>query len=399
MIERSAIGLRTARAHSETIDPGAAAREENASLRRLSPSHELVFSRVAERNLLFSTRDQRVFEINDMAAYIWCSICEGCGHETIVRELASQGIPLETATTYLGDALRDWCQRGILKPAPIAPASMSDKMLFCQQIEVLGVSILVRYGTGLFRDVAPVFRHLQMEKAAPDVTLDVVEEGSRIELFRNGNWMFSFRGDELATVLKGQLLDEALTAADYELALHTATLVQDDRVMLLNGRPGAGKTTLTLALVSAGFGFAGDDVALLDSQGQVTGIPFSPACKAGAWKLVARYQPEINNDPVFHRCDRRRVRYPAPRNLRSAIPRPVGWVIFLDRQDRATTALTRIDPIRAMQGMLRESCAQGRRLTAAGFTSLLHAISHAECYQLTYYNLEDAVDLLCRTCQ
>jgi hypothetical protein len=369
------------------------------SLERLSPSPEITFGTVAERNLLFSESDQRIFEINNIAAYIWCSLREGCGYEVIVTELADRGIPLETARTYLKNALLEWSRKGFLKRSHVTVQPALHETLYSQNIGLAAVPITVHYRTGLFCEVAAVFQHLQTEEATPDVTLDVVEKNKRVELFRNGKWVFSAPADELATVLKGQLLEEALARANYELALHAATLVRNERMMLLSGHPGAGKTTLTLALVDAGFGFAGDDVALLSSDSRVTGIPFAPACKAGSWRLISQYRPDIENSPIFRRCDRRRVRYPALTGLVPSVPRSVGWVIFLDRRGGESAGLIRIDPVSAVQGMLRESYARGRRLMASGFTSILRVVERAECYRLVYSELEDAVDLLCRRCR
>ena len=75
-----------------------------------------------------------------------------------------------------------------------------------------------------------------------------------------------------------------LERGTYELVFDAAALVRNGRMLLVSGHPGAGKTTLTLALVDAGFGFAGDDLALLNSEGRVTGVPFAPAIKAGVGK-------------------------------------------------------------------------------------------------------------------
>ncbi|WOH56115.1 MULTISPECIES: hypothetical protein [Bradyrhizobium] len=42
--------------------------------------------------------------------------------------------------------------------------------------------------------------------------------------------------------------------------------------LLLCGQPGAGKSTLALELVDAGFQYAGDDVALIGADGTICGI-------------------------------------------------------------------------------------------------------------------------------
>jgi hypothetical protein len=339
-------------------------------------------------------------EINDTAAYIWRSIETGLERDPIVSEMVEQGAPLETAESYFDAAVLEWTRLGFMKPSPqSASCILSDQAPLCQDIWVAGVSIRIRYATDLAPVVAPIFEHLEIQGTEPNIALDVVERGTQVDLLRNGSWLLSCCHEEAATILKGQLLNEVLEGAVYELALHTAALVRNGRMLLVSGHPGAGKTTLTLALEDAGFGFAGDDLALLNSQGRVTGVPFAPAVKAGAWKLVATYRPDLRSVPVFRRSDRKRVRYPAPRRLVTALAYPVGWLVLLDRRRGATAALTPVDPISAVHWVLQESYAQGRQLTTAGFKALGNVLVRAKYYRLTYSRLEDAVEILDRNCR
>ena len=158
-----------------------------------------------------------------------------------------------------------------------------------QVVAVRGLRVRIVYPAALAFPAMTVFRHLEVRRErAADILLEIVERGGRVHLFRNSDWIQSCSPDELATALKGQLLTEALEHGAYELALHAASLLSNDRMLLLCGNPGAGKTTLTLALVHAGFGFAADDVTLLDSRGRGIGLPFAPAVKAGAWPAPGR---------------------------------------------------------------------------------------------------------------
>lgn len=367
---------------------------------RFAPAAEISFCTIAGHNVLFNKTDQTLFEINDIAAYIWCAVADGLGYEAILHELASQGLTPETAKAYIETAFQQWTSLGFMKAVaePVADIH-SDKAGLHQDIHVAGTSIRIRYATSLAPIVAPIFEHLEIRGLAPDAVLDVVEREGQIDLLRNGRWLFSCAHEEIATILKGQLLDEVLEGATYELALHAASLLRSDRMLLVCGRPGAGKTTLTLALIEAGFGFAGDDLALLNAQGHVTGVPFAPAVKAGAWKLVGAYRPDIRDFPIFRRPDRRRVRYPAPRGLVPALAYPVGWIVLLDRRPDAAAALTPVDPVSAMRWMLQEAYTQSRQLTTAGLEAIGRAIDHGRYYRLTYSRLEDAVDLLERTCR
>jgi hypothetical protein len=244
-----------------------------------------------------------------------------------------------------------------------------------------------------------VFAHLDAAGDRPDVMLDVVGDGKRFHLFRDGARLSSCCGEEIATVVKAQILDEVLERGTYALALHAAALVRDGRMLLLCGHPGAGKTTLALALAQAGFRFAGDDLALLDSEGQVTGIPFSPAVKAGAWKLVAGYRPDILDAPIFRRPDGMRLRYPPPLGLAPAGPHPVGWLVLLDRRPGSNVALVPFDLPNAVRWILQDAYTRDRRLATAGFKALGRSLAGAGYYRLTYAGLDDAVQSLERICR
>ena len=367
---------------------------------RFAPAADISFRTIAGHNVLFNEADQKLLEVNDTAAYIWCAIADGLGYETILHELVSHGLASGTAKGYLDAAFEQWTSLGFVKPVsePVF-GTLVDKAGFHQDIQVAGTSIRIRYATSLAPTVAPIFEHLEIRDVTPDTVLDVVERNGQIDLFRNGDWLFCCSHEEIATTLKGHLMDEVLEGAAYELALHAATLVRSERALLVCGHPGAGKTTLTLALVEAGFGFAGDDLALLNSQGLVTGVPFAPAVKAGAWNLVAAFRPDIRDMKIFRRPDRRRVRYPAPRSLVSAAAYPVDWLVLLDRHPDAEAALTPVDPVSAIRWMLKESYAQSRKLSTAGFKAVSDAIERASYYRLTYSRLEDAVELLDRICR
>jgi len=207
--------------------------------------------------------------------------------------------------------------------------------------------------------------------------------------------------DELPVMLKGQLLTEVLDHGAYELALHAAALFRNEHIVLLCGHPGAGKTTLTLALVHAGFGFVADDVTLLDSRGRGIGLPFAPAVKAGAWPLLAEYCPGLDAVPVCRRPDRRRVRFAVPKAFvpLPPDPLPIGHVVLLRRGRDSKASLEPVDPAHALRGLLNGALAPGGELSGTAFDVLIQLIGSAQTYCLTYSKLDDAVKLITRACR
>ncbi|WP_245458541.1 PqqD family protein [Mesorhizobium sp. M8A.F.Ca.ET.057.01.1.1] len=222
--------------------------------------------RVRGQNILFSPSRQAIFAVNDTAADIWRSLEEGMPPEAISVEMARGGVDRLEASRHVQAALADWQRLGLIRPcAPLSPSPAQE--LVSQVVAVAGLNIRIVYPAACAFPAISVFRHLEVKGDTADVLLEVVGQGGRVHLLRDGEWILSCSLDELAVILKGQLLTEVLDYGAYELALHAAALLRNERVVLLCGNPGAGKTTLTLALVHAGFGFVADDVTLLDSRG------------------------------------------------------------------------------------------------------------------------------------
>lgn len=354
--------------------------------------------RIRNQNILFSPSRQALFALNDMGGDIWRSLEDGLLPEAISSEIASRGVDRQQAVEHVGAAVRQWERQGLIDFPPNWLAMSSDDQV-SQVVAVAGCCVQIVYPTAHVFPAATVFGHLEVESAVADVVLKLVEDSDRIHLFRDQQWVQSCCPDELAVVLKGQLLTEVLQRATYELALHAAALIRDDRILLLCGSPGAGKTTLVLGLLQSGFGFAGDDVTLLDSTGCGVGIPFAPAVKAGALPILAKYVPDVDRAPVWRRPDRRRVRFLVPKELASSSPRKVGWVVLLRRQAGSSASLSPVDAVEALRGLLNGSFAPCGELSCTAFDVLTKVIESANIYCLTYSHLEDAVALIQKACR
>jgi hypothetical protein len=356
-----------------------------------------VLACIKGQNVLFSPSGKAIFSLNDTAAEIWRCLEDGMRPREIAAEIADCGVEPSRAHAYVESALAEWEQAGVLRPC--LPSSLARDGQLATVIGLAGVAVGILYPSTIARWANAPFRHLEVAGGTADIQLHIIDREDRIQLFRNGEWLLSCSAAELPTALKGQLLAEVLSKAPYELAVHSACLLSGGCSLLLCGNPGAGKTTLAMALVDAGFGFAGDDVTLLDSDGQSIGLPFAPAVKPGAWPVLAPYCPELLSASVFRRPDGMHVRYPAPRGPACCDPHRVGWVVVLDREAGATARLQPIDPAGALRGLLDGAFARGGELSSSAFQVLARVIESAHTWRLTYSRLEDAVRLLGQTCR
>ncbi|MEO5759988.1 MAG: PqqD family peptide modification chaperone [Mesorhizobium sp.] len=357
-------------------------------------------ARVGGQNILFSPSQQAIFDVNDTAADIWRSLEEGMPPEAISTEIARAGVDSCEANNHVEAALGDWQRLSLIRPRAPLPSSSAQELV-SQVVAVAGLTIRIVYPAACAFPASTAFRHLEVQKETADVLLQVVEREGRIHLFRDSGWVLSCSPDELPVMLKGQLLTEVLDRSAYELALHAAALIKNERIVLLCGNPGAGKTTLTLALVHAGFGFAADDVTLLDSRGHGVGLPFAPAVKAGAWPLLAKYCPGLDDVPICRRPDRRRVRFAVPREFvpLPSSPVPIGSLVLLRRGRDSKACLEPVDPASALRGLLNGAFSPGRELSATAFDVLTQVVGSAETYCLTYSGLDDAVKLITSACR
>lgn len=156
---------------------------------------------------------------------------------------------------------------------------------------------------------------------------------------------------------------------------------------------------MTLGLVHDGFGYGGDDVALLRAGGLCMPLPFAPAVKSGAMCILLSSFPQLGKAPILRRPDRRRVRYLLPDAF---VPPPdctIGWIVLLDRQSGSAARLQRVDAGDALRGLLAGAFAQEGGLTDRSFHLLAGIIGAADVFRLTYSDLQDAIETLGKACR
>ena len=332
------------------------------------------------RKLLFSEANQAIFELDDGAGRIWDQLELDLSPEEIVREL-----PDETTLSWLL-SMRE--ADALAVPAPEQrrhPVSSHGMVL-----ELAQVAVELDVPANLRASVEGGLGYLKSTAREAQASIVIRESGDRIELQSNGR-QWSCSPDEFIPFLKGELLDEVLRSATYEVALHAAALVRDDRLLLLCGSPGAGKTTLAIALTRSGFAMAADDVLLLDGDGLGTGLPFPFAAKSPSWPLIEQFYPGASQRQHL-RPDGKVVRYILPEDRPAPAARAVGFVLFLDRQTGVQAKIEPVDPTDALAALIAEGSARQERLSRAGFEALVQMLTHARCCALAYSDLADAVE-------
>ena len=351
---------------------------------------------VGGHKVLFSEARQELFELDDAAAFIWSRLSKGAAIGHIVEEVAGRGLPdgqvrVRQVQAYVNHVVSEWTRLGLLQAPPHR-----------KRLLIGETCIEIRYATASLAEfVSPGFKHLEAMERSPDRALDLSEQGGEIVIRSGALHLATCRRDEIVPALRGALTMEALGHGRHEVALHTATVASDRGALLISGCPGAGKSTLAVALAQSGMGLdlAGDDVALLRADGQVTALQFAPALKSGSWPLLAGVCPGILDLPVHVRYDGQQVRFLDRVPLAGPGPRPVRWVVGLDRQETAEPALKRLDPLDTLRDLIGGAASRDDRLSGSAFQAMSRALEEAGCYRLTYSRLDHAVACLIELCR
>ncbi|HYO60305.1 MAG TPA: hypothetical protein VEU29_00220 [Actinomycetota bacterium] len=140
-------------------------------------------------------------------------------------------------------------------------------------------------------------------------TGDAGEPARVYELTRSAGGWTATAGDDVEAVhadlwgvtdaLRYRMLELCEERIERYVTLHAAAVARDGHLVLLAGRSGAGKTTLTLALLDAGWTYLSDDLAPVSTEtGLVHPFPKPLGVKDPAvWESVSTAFPEDLRSP------------------------------------------------------------------------------------------------------
>jgi hypothetical protein len=285
-----------------------------------------------EGALLWSRKTKSVYWLNLASTAAACVLHEHADADRAADALADMiKLDSEPAMRLIGDfvaRLSETEERGVAAPAlPPDWLSLINATPSCQTAPRRGhVAILDLAGHCCEFTVAaseleaqhrPVVDHLRAPAGSqPQLTLEIAERGAEYVFVLNGTAVDRCsRRTEVAPILNSLLFWIVVARSNYRIALHAAALQRDGTTVLMPGRAGEGKTTLTAKLISRGWDYVSDDCVLIDDDLRVQGVPTSLTIKESGLGLASADHPELLNQPVSVRRDGREVRYLSPPRL------------------------------------------------------------------------------------
>ena len=182
--------------------------------------------------------------------------------------------------------------------------------------------------------------------------------------------------------------------AHHYLMLHAAVLEKNGRAVVLPGDPGAGKSTLTAALMLSGWRLLSDEIALVDrDDGLLVGLARPVSLKNASIDVIRRAFPDaVIGAPAFdtHKGTVAHVRPSADSVARVGEKARPAWVVF-PRWREGSPA--RLSPHSRADALLHTASHAFNYSLLGGLGFELNAalMDACECHDFEYSRLDDAL--------
>ncbi len=189
------------------------------------------------------------------------------------------------------------------------------------------------------------------------------------------------------------IMNKAVAEARHILVVHAGVVVAPDgNAVVLPAVSGGGKTTLTAALVRAGFDFLSDEMMAIDpASRQVLPVPRSLFVKPGTFEALGIEPPDVSEAALKLLGGTWPV---TPDDLRPGAlggPAPVRTVVAPTYRPGSETRLERVSRAAGLSDLAGQAFNLEMFGAPAGIELLAEVVRSASCYRLAVGRLDEAV--------
>lgn len=190
--------------------------------------------------------------------------------------------------------------------------------------------------------------------------------------------------------------------AHHYLLIHGACLQKGDCCVLMPGEPGAGKSTLTAALMLSGWRLLTDECTLVSLEtGQIHALARPVSLKNRSIEVIREFAPQAQFGPVARDTHKGTVALlrPNPESLaRMAEPSRISHVVFPRWREHAQTEWIDVHRAEAFEELVKNAFNFGI-LGRPGFERLADLVQGAKPARFVYSQLQEAMGAFDRMAQ
>lgn len=347
--------------------------------------------RLGERTALFCARRQQLYELNETADAIWLALLAQ-GTPAAAAKALARGDDYPQLLDVVRETSAEWMRQGQFVPAEVVELARRPDAELHLELDELRVRLQV-CGKADAEAIGKVFGQFRSAPDAGAPSISAIGAHGLVFLFEDQQPLGAFDERRWIPELKALITERYSRAVRESFLAHGALLSLDGRAVLLCGDPGAGKTTLTVALTDAGFRYHADDIVRIDEAGRATGVPFSPALKSGSWPLLSGLVAGLDELPVYLRSDGQEVRYlPVAASAREVLP--LAAILLLARSSDAKAVIEPVEPLEALTTILASAFSARGAIEAPTLKALAGAVDAARTGRLSYSRLDEAVSAI-----
>jgi len=367
--------------------------------------HDIHSYPLEENFLIHSAEEGRLYILNATGNFILERLKTDRSLPEVARDLARHyGVPYETALDDIDRAITEWKRIGLLPgcmPGRVhcgIPPNQSKPVDVTRYYQLPGLRFSVRYDREFMeRECRP--RLSAIETSAPgglDAEFEIRSDDTM--------WSVTLNGRELSRTnspneVRIDLLMGILTSFHRGIRImamiHAGVVACGGKALILPATTQGGKSTLTAALIHAGYRYLSDDTAPIDGpSGLVFPFPLGLSLRPGSWPVLNGMFPELKNHKALEPPYEEVKVMPLPRAWTIFEPLAVSTLVFPVRGPGKANELQRLSLTEAMV-----------QLSEAGFwvplqgghiPRFLEWMRPIPCYRLEYSSLGAAVSLITR---
>lgn len=243
--------------------------------------------------------------------------------------------------------------------------------------------------------IHPVIAHLYSEQPTErKIAVDLIRKGDTWEIHWNGQAVEMLVPDpQLATFLQEKMMTSTYQSHPYLICLHAAAVEYNGAVFVFPATAESGKTTLTAALLHAGFKLFSDENCSMDEQGMVQPLPFCMNIKEGSWNILANRYPGLAQQPYHHRFDGQKIKFLNPLNLHEG-RKKATHLIFPKYKPGSAVHMRPLSAVEALAKIKEASYQVQNDLGLEKFEAIVQNLLMLPKFLLEFSDLNEAVQTL-----